>query len=269
MGRERELPPPLEMMCLNALWEIQEGNVEDVRKFVSQNRTLAYTTVLTLLDRLARRGAVSRRKEGRGFRYQPTVARDKLRRLALRNFLEYHFDGSEAKLKIFLEQPVEEPAPAPTLIEETEGPELQSKAAAASFWFHGCGAYPEAARVTTRFEDPDSRDELAWRRRDVASGRARDFAGGFPDARDHRFWRSPSRLPPLRRRSVDRPGGLRSKARRVHATGQRNGGWRAGSAASISTLRCCFPIRLRVRRWCGWRERDGSSAMRATAAVRF
>ena len=107
MGRDRELPPPLEMMCLNALWEIQEGNVEDVRKMVAQSRPLAYTTVLTLLDRLARRGAVSRRKEGRGFRYQPTVARDKLRRMALRQFLEYHFDGSEAKLKIFLEQPLE------------------------------------------------------------------------------------------------------------------------------------------------------------------
>jgi predicted transcriptional regulator len=108
MGRDRELPPPLEMMCMNALWEIQEGNVEEVRRVVSKNRPLAYTTVLTLLDRLARRGAVSRRKEGRGFRYQPTVARDKLRRLALRVFLEYHFEGSEAKLKIFLEQPVAE-----------------------------------------------------------------------------------------------------------------------------------------------------------------
>jgi predicted transcriptional regulator len=108
MGRDRELPPPLEMMCLNALWEIQEGNVEEVRRVVSKNRPLAYTTVLTLLDRLARRGAVSRRKEGRGFRYQPTVARDKLRRLALRVFLEYHFEGSEAKLKIFLEQPIPE-----------------------------------------------------------------------------------------------------------------------------------------------------------------
>ena len=106
MARDRELPPPLEMMCLNALWEIGEGNVEDVRKVISLNRPLAYTTVLTLLDRLTRRGAVSRRKEGRGFRYQPTVARDKLRRMALRQFLEYHFDGSEAKLKIFLEQPV-------------------------------------------------------------------------------------------------------------------------------------------------------------------
>jgi predicted transcriptional regulator len=110
MGKDRELPPPLEMMCLNALWEIGEGNVEDVRRVVSQNRPLAYTTVLTLLDRLARRGAVSRRKEGRGFRYQPTVERDKLRRMALRQFLEYHFDGSAAKLRVFLEVPVQDAA---------------------------------------------------------------------------------------------------------------------------------------------------------------
>jgi predicted transcriptional regulator len=118
------------MMCLNALWEIREGNVEEVRKFVSQARPLAYTTVLTLLDRLARRGAVSRRKEGRGFRYQATVERDRLRRLALRHFLEYHFEGSEAKLKIFLEQPVEEPAAE--FSDAGESPELRSKAAAAS-----------------------------------------------------------------------------------------------------------------------------------------
>ena len=141
MARERELPPPLEMMCLNALWEIREGNVEEVRKFVSQARPLAYTTVLTLLDRLARRGAVSRRKEGRGFRYQATVERDKLRRLALRHFLEYHFEGSEAKLKIFLEQPVEEPVVADPAVAD-ESLELQSKAAAAS----DSGSEPQDSR---------------------------------------------------------------------------------------------------------------------------
>jgi len=108
MARERELPPPLEMLCLNVLWEIGEGNVEDVRRSVSQSRPLAYTTVLTLLDRLARRGAVSRRKEGRGFRYQPTVERNKLRRMALKHFLEHHFDGSVANLKLFLEEPLAE-----------------------------------------------------------------------------------------------------------------------------------------------------------------
>jgi len=119
LARERELPPPLEMICLNALWEIGEGNVEDVRRVVASSKPLAYTTVLTLLDRLTRRGAVSRRKEGRGFRYQPTVERDKLRWMALRQFLEYHFDGSAAKLRIFLEAPVQDTpvVPAETPLE--------------------------------------------------------------------------------------------------------------------------------------------------------
>lgn len=103
MAKERELPPPLEMACLNALWELGEGNVEEVRVCVSRARPLAYTTVLTLLDRLSRRGAVSRRKEGRGFRYQPSIDRDKLRRLALNQFLDHHFGGSEKSLRIFLE----------------------------------------------------------------------------------------------------------------------------------------------------------------------
>jgi predicted transcriptional regulator len=103
MAKERELPPPLEMACLNALWELGEGNVEEVRVCVSRARPLAYTTVLTLLDRLSRRGAVSRRKEGRGFRYQPSIDRDKLRRLALSQFLDHHFNGSVKSLRIFLE----------------------------------------------------------------------------------------------------------------------------------------------------------------------
>jgi len=114
MAKERELPPPLEMACLNALWELGEGNVEEVRTCVSRARPLAYTTVLTLLDRLSRRGAVSRRKEGRGFRYQPSIERNRLRRLALGQFLEHHFDGSVETLRTFLETepPVETEAVA-------------------------------------------------------------------------------------------------------------------------------------------------------------
>src|SRR5580704_12999239 len=118
MAKDRELPPPLEMACLNALWELGEGNVEEVRVCVSQSRPLAYTTVLTLLDRLSRRGAVSRRKEGRGFRYQPSIDRDKLRRLALGQFLEHHFGGSVHSLRVFLE--VEPAMESVTVISVTE-----------------------------------------------------------------------------------------------------------------------------------------------------
>jgi len=105
VARERELPPPLEMACLNALWQLGEGNVEDVRKLISPERPLAYTTVLTLLDRLSRRGAVSRRKEGRGFRYKPTADRDKLRQIALQQLLDNHFGGDATVLEEFLRSP--------------------------------------------------------------------------------------------------------------------------------------------------------------------
>ncbi len=102
MARDRELPPPLEMLCLNALWSIGEGNVEQIRSLIQYERPLAYTTVLTLLDRLEQRKVVSRRKEGRGFRYSPVVERSKIRQTALEQFLELYFDGNVAELREFL-----------------------------------------------------------------------------------------------------------------------------------------------------------------------
>ena len=50
----RDIPPPLEVECLKALWALGEGNVKDVRRAMAGNRNLAYTTVMTVLDRLAR-----------------------------------------------------------------------------------------------------------------------------------------------------------------------------------------------------------------------
>lgn len=133
MGRDKELPPPLEMACLNALWEIGEGNVEDVRRVISQDRLLAYTTVLTLLDRLARRGAVSRRREGRGFRYQPTAERDKVRIMALRMFLDHHFSGSMAKLRGFLETQGETLPPLKALQTEAVAPKVMAASAGSQY----------------------------------------------------------------------------------------------------------------------------------------
>ena len=63
----RDIPPPLELECLKALWGLGEGTVRDVRQILVGNRNLAYTTVMTVLDRLEKRGGVSRRKNGRSF----------------------------------------------------------------------------------------------------------------------------------------------------------------------------------------------------------
>ena len=99
----RAIPPPLELLCLHALWSRGEGSVKDVRESVAPSRALAYTTVMMVLDRLARRGIVTRRKAGRAFVYAPAVSRDAMRRLALQEFLDSYFDSSPRLLLQFLQ----------------------------------------------------------------------------------------------------------------------------------------------------------------------
>ncbi len=106
----REIPPPLELECLKALWRIGEGTVKDVRKVVTERRNLAYTTVMTVLDRLEKRGRVARKKVGRSFVYTPVVDRDELRRLAVRDLIDTCFDGSEPALRRFLDTGLTAPA---------------------------------------------------------------------------------------------------------------------------------------------------------------
>jgi len=108
-GPPREIPPPLELECLKALWSIGEGNVRDVRQALSSNRDLAYTTVMTVLDRLVHRGNVARRKVGRSFVYAPILTRDAVRRLALRELIDSFFNGSENELLTYLTSAEPEP----------------------------------------------------------------------------------------------------------------------------------------------------------------
>jgi predicted transcriptional regulator len=114
----RDIPPPLELACLKALWSLQEGNVKDVRRIVAQSRPLAYTTIMTVLERLVRKGKLARRKVGRAFVYSPEASRDAMRRVAIRELLEGFFDGSEAELMEFLRGAGPPSAPAPARVAE-------------------------------------------------------------------------------------------------------------------------------------------------------
>jgi predicted transcriptional regulator len=98
----REIPPPLEVECLKVLWTLGEGNVKDVRQALTESRDLAYTTVMTVLDRLSRKGRVARRKVGRSFVYVPVLSRAVLRRLAVRELVDRFFDGSPEALMRYL-----------------------------------------------------------------------------------------------------------------------------------------------------------------------
>ncbi len=117
-GRASEIPPPLELDCLRALWRIGEGSVKDVRGVITENRNLAYTTVMTVLERLTKRGAVERKKTGRAFVYLPVMQREQARRLAVAEMADLYFEGSVEALRTYLDGEEIAAAPPPPPREE-------------------------------------------------------------------------------------------------------------------------------------------------------
>lgn len=83
-----------------------EGRVKDVREQMTQSRELAYTTVMTILDRLAKKEVVARKKLGRAFVYVPLVDREALRRIAVKDLLDTYFDGDSSSLASWLRVPI-------------------------------------------------------------------------------------------------------------------------------------------------------------------
>ena len=109
----RDIPPPLELECLKSLWKLGEGSVKDVRDDLAANRNLAYTTVMTLLDRLVKKGGAARRKTGRMFVYAAVLPRDHARRLAVQELVNSFFSGSREELLAFLQERPASVAPEP------------------------------------------------------------------------------------------------------------------------------------------------------------
>ena len=111
----RRLLPPLELAAMRSLWLLERATVAQVRQAMERERALAYTTVLTLLDRLARKGAVSRRKQGRSFVYEPVFDRQSERERAVRHLIDEHFDGSQRQLRSYLDSERGTPRSSPRL----------------------------------------------------------------------------------------------------------------------------------------------------------
>ena len=64
----------LEITVMEILWTRGESNVHDVAQKL--HRPLAYTTVMTTLDRLYKKGLLTRRKSERAFLYSPVLSRN-------------------------------------------------------------------------------------------------------------------------------------------------------------------------------------------------
>ena len=92
-----------ELRVMKALWELDRGSVADVRAALAKRgQELAYTTVMTLLGRLATKSAVTVDKTREPFVYAPAFRRESVLRDRLRDFVREVFDGNADSLVLNL-----------------------------------------------------------------------------------------------------------------------------------------------------------------------
>jgi predicted transcriptional regulator len=93
---------PLELDCMNALWPCGEATVRQIQEALRPTRPRAYTTIMTILDRLAQKGIVQRTKRGRAWVYRANVSADQARAHAVSQVVDGFFGGSAGALATHL-----------------------------------------------------------------------------------------------------------------------------------------------------------------------
>ena len=87
---------------MRILWARGESTVADLVTATSEEVQLAYTSVLTTIRVLEKKGYVVHRQEGRAFLYSPRVAEHDASRSEIRNVLHRFFGDSRERLLLSL-----------------------------------------------------------------------------------------------------------------------------------------------------------------------
>lgn len=96
--------PSLEFDCMKVIWILGQGTVKQVHEHLASHKSLAYTTVLTVLDRLYKKGVVHRKKIGRAHLYHPVYLEEDARKDALENLMRGFFRGSKHQLTSYIKR---------------------------------------------------------------------------------------------------------------------------------------------------------------------
>ncbi|MCF7973520.1 MAG: BlaI/MecI/CopY family transcriptional regulator [Phycisphaerae bacterium] len=84
---------PLQRTVLDMVWELGEASAHQVRDRLNQTRELAYTTVLSAMQKLEKAHWLTHRTEGRTYIYYATQTRDQAGAKSVKGFLKRVFEG--------------------------------------------------------------------------------------------------------------------------------------------------------------------------------
>jgi predicted transcriptional regulator len=100
---------PLEAVIMERLWASKGPMaVREVLEDLQRDRSVAYTTVMTVMDNLHRKGLLSRERVGRAFHYTPVQSRDEHTAVLMGEVLADSGDRGSALLHFVEQMPPEE-----------------------------------------------------------------------------------------------------------------------------------------------------------------
>jgi BlaI family penicillinase repressor len=108
---------PQELELMKIVWQKGEATVRDVYETLLERRKIAYTTVMTMMRVLEKKGHVKTRRENRAFVYRATRPERQVVRSMVREFVDRVFNGSAQPLLVHL---VEDRRLSPQELEELE-----------------------------------------------------------------------------------------------------------------------------------------------------
>jgi predicted transcriptional regulator len=98
---------PLEQDVMEVVWKLGESTVRDVHNELASTRTIAYTTVMTTMARLATKGLLLRDTEGLAHRYRAAVSREHYARSTVEGVMTWLLDRFPEPAAAYLADVVE------------------------------------------------------------------------------------------------------------------------------------------------------------------
>ena len=95
-------PTPQELEIMKIVWQLGRATVRDVYEALLAERKIAYTTVMTMMKILEKKGHLKKRRQDRAYVYHAAQPRDKVIRGMIREFVERVFNGSAEPLLLHL-----------------------------------------------------------------------------------------------------------------------------------------------------------------------
>ncbi len=95
-------PTELELEILKVLWRDGPAPVRDVRDALAGFRDLAYTSVMTIMNIMTRKGYLTRTKQGGRYVYSTKISEKSISRKMLGDLVDRVFDGSAVAVMLNL-----------------------------------------------------------------------------------------------------------------------------------------------------------------------